>query len=108
MFELKQMEAIDSDEFKGNSFFFHLSAREQCTHQLNLNGIIACCYLNRLLKIFFYFPFEVIISIETATRLAKGQEKCSLLNLLTDGGKQRTHPRIAFQFLPIPLLFSHR
>lgn len=22
MFELKQMEAIDSDEFKGNSFFF--------------------------------------------------------------------------------------
>lgn len=53
MFELKQMEAIDSDEFKGNSFFFCLSAREQCRHQLNLNGIIVCCYLSRLLKIFF-------------------------------------------------------
>lgn len=53
MFELNQMEAIDSDEFKGNPFFFCLSAREQCTRQLNLNRVIVCSYLNWLMKFFF-------------------------------------------------------
>lgn len=52
MFELKQMEAIDSDEFKENPFFC-LSAREQCTRQLNLNRVIVCCYLSWLIKILF-------------------------------------------------------
>lgn len=52
MFELKQMEAIDSDELKGNPFFCS-SAREQCTCQLNLNRVIVCCYLSWWIRYFF-------------------------------------------------------
>lgn len=79
MFELKQMEAIDSDEFKGNPFFCS-SAREQCTRQLNLNRVIVCCYLNWLIKIFF-FSLEVILSAETATLVTVRHSK---RNVLTD------------------------
>lgn len=69
--------------------FSCLSAREQCTRQLNLNRVIVCCYLNCLIKVFF-FSLEVITSAE---KLTVRHEKCALL---TENGKKRSHPRIDF------------
>lgn len=83
------MEAIDSDELKGNPFFCS-SAREQCTCQLNLNRVIGCCYLSWWIRYFFSVD---VISAETAMLLTIRHKKCSLQ---TENGRKRPFGISAF------------